>query len=121
MALTTPLQFYAAATSVGGDAVATVMIPVAGRISMLHVGGRFAAGCLTVRLEISLQSTNQFTTNDARNVLFSFAGDLGSSQMLQSPAWLPMDVPVTEMDRIYLHYAGTSAAWLIVGGVWLRH
>jgi len=121
MAITTSLTFYAAATSTGGDGVCQVIIPTAGRIVAISLCQRTATAAGVTSTEVSLQSTNQFITNDARNVLLSFVGDSGNANIYTLPFQAFMDVPVTEMDRVYVHIALTSAQWRLTGQVWLRH
>jgi len=115
-------QLYAAATSTGGDAVASLIVPVASRIVAIRCILTAAAAGAIQRAEISLQSTNQFTTNDARQVVHSVMLDIGAGQgdVASFPQVL-CDVPVTEMDRIYAHVLMTSAAWRLQCLIWLRH
>ena len=121
MAYTSTHQLYASATSVGGDAIAQAIIPVSGRIVAVQMDIDAAAAAAHIRGEMSLQSTNQFTVNDARNILISIAIDAGNYGSNRVPMQIHCDVPVTEMDRVYIHYSGTSAFWRIVGLFWLRH
>jgi hypothetical protein len=124
MAYTSTHQLYAAATSVGGDAVCQIIIPVSGRIVAVQMNHTTTSSGGITRVETSLQSTNQFTTNDSRNVLSSLVYDSSGNSGGPNPACLPQmlcDVPVTEMDRVYVHVLQTSAAWRIVGMIWLRH
>lgn len=118
----TPIQLYAAATSTGGDSLAYVMIPKAGRIVAVTLGIYCAStGATPIRAEISLQSTNQLTTNDARNVIFSTVRDQNDATMSIPGPQIQTDIPVTEMDRVFLHATfGTSTAWRLVGQILLR-
>lgn len=115
-------QLYAAATSVGGDSVASMVVPVSSRIVATKISYISVSAALIGRAELSLQSTNQFIVNDARQVLNTVLADwantLGDALSL---APVLCDVPVTEMDRIYLHVLQTSAAWRVACLVWLRH
>jgi hypothetical protein len=121
MAYTTSHQLYAAATSTGGDAVASAIVPVPGRIVSVSLTHYSAAAGALARAELSLQSTNQFTTSDARNVLQSIIVDYAASGVPGLQSTIYMDVPVTEMDRIYLHVLQTSAAWRAFAIVYIRH
>jgi len=112
-------QLYAAATSTGGDSVASMVIPVSGRIVQVQLQFYGATAAAISRVEASLQSTNQFTTNDARQVLATVLDDVATGAAAKTIVLC--DVPVTEMDRVYVHVQCTSAAWRMVGLVWLRH
>lgn len=106
-------QIYAAATSTGGDNITSIMLPAKGKIVGVHLFHNTGVAAGVIRVELSLQSTSQFALNDARNVIVSLMKGQaeGASHADIHSGFVPTNVQITPMDKIYLHVSQASAAW----------
>lgn len=103
------IQLYASGTTTA-DAVANIIVPTNSRLVAItgELANTAGAG-IYCRFEVSLQSTSQFTTNDARSVIAQ-----GIVQSDGTAGFTNVAIPVPGLtfkagDRIYLHRSLSGA------------
>lgn len=109
--MTIPLQIFATGTSTA-DAVASIFTPVRARISAIYLTLAVAVGAsadIAEQVELSFQSTSQFSTNDASGVLAFVDNSMGlvTSGVFQGnrAAFITnIDIVWEQGQRIYLHF-----------------
>lgn len=117
-------QIYAAASSTGGDNVANIMVPYKGMIvaaSLVVVSGTAAA----INAELSFQSANQLTQNDATSILISAmwngAATAPDVECVASGFVNGVAIPVDSISKIYAHLnVAGSVAWRLKGTLWIH-
>lgn len=114
---TRTLQLHATATSTGGDAVCNVMVPQKGRIVAVHFE-IYTTGVVTLYGELSTQSTNQNTTNDASNVIafcmnsIAQADATGTIVNTAKTTVQGISIPIDPIQKVYAHLTlSGSAVW----------
>lgn len=117
-------QIYAAATSTGGDNVANIMVPYKGVIvaASLEV---ISNSLQLINAELSFQSANQLTQNDATSILISamFNGQYTApeGQCIAKNFVNGVAIPVDSISKIYAHLTiGGAAAWRLKGILWIH-
>ena len=117
-----PCKIYASGTT-SADNVANINVPVSGKIALLNGSLRLAGSSAPICLiQVSLQSTGQFATNDVRNVIaeVELTADTTTANNVNFSIPIP-NWDVKAGDKIYVHrlVAGTVTASVLNLNVWL--
>jgi hypothetical protein len=117
------IKVYATGTT-SADSVASFVVPVSGKLVLVTGAVNVAGSTLpVVTFQLSSQSTSQWATNDARNILAetTLASD-STSQIASSNIGIPLPGhPVKAGDKIYLHrlVTGTVSSSLANLNLWI--
>lgn len=113
-----PIQMYATAS---GDSAANIDVPADGDIigyAIFLSGNTIDAGGDGIESELSFGSSNQLTTNDARNVIGShgiLGNDIQTAETFRSSDAITISfhgdgIPVAAGERIHMHIKVTGGA-----------
>lgn len=117
------IKVYASGTTTA-DSVASFVVPVSGKLVLVTGAINVAGGTLPViTFQLATQSTSQWATNDARNVLAeaTLASD-STTQIGSANIGIPLPgISLKAGDKVYLHrlITGTVSASLINLNLWI--
>jgi len=117
------IKAYATGTNTA-DSICSFIVPVSGRLVLVTGTINLAGTTLpTVNFQIATQSTSQWATNDARNILCeaNLATD-STSQIASANVGIPLPgFSVKAGDKIYVHrlVSGTVSASICNFNIWI--
>jgi len=117
------IKIYASGTT-SADSVASFVVPVSGKLVLVTGAINCAGSTLpVVTFQLASQSTSQWATNDARNILCeaTVASD-STAQITSANVAIPLPgVSVKAGDKIYLHrlVTGTVTGSLLNLNLWI--
>jgi len=117
------IKVYASGTT-SADSVASFVVPVSGKLVLVTGALNVAGSTLPVAtFQLASQSTSQWATNDARNIIAetTIAAD-STSQIASANIGIPLPgVSVKAGDKLYLHrlITGTVSGSLANLNLWI--
>jgi len=115
-------KMYASGTS-SADAVATLNVPVNGKLVLVNgcvrIAGSTTPGCL---FQLSQQSTSQFASNDVRGIIAEIGNTSDTTNLNDVNAVTPTPgIPVEAGQKLYLHrlITGTVTTCLANLNLWI--
>lgn len=115
-------KMYASGTT-SADAIATLNVPVNGKLVLCNAVVRVAGSATPgVLFQVSLQSTSQFASNDVRGILAEIGNTSDTTNLNDVNAVVPTPgIPVEAGQKIYLHrlVTGTVSTGIINLNLWI--
>jgi len=123
-------QIFASGTSTGADNVANIMVPYSGVIVAAALAVTWQAGASGhTRAELSFQSANQLSTNDATSQIIRVddrvaievgGGEAFAVECVAERDLVGLAIPIDSISKVYAHIlVGGNVAWTLCGQLYI--